>query len=147
MSPGIPHSSLQGQALGLVNQPILLQTLNYSEWLVGDCPGYNRMPDKGEGSRASTVNPSTPQPIRFDHLGDCPQKDTPRDANSDHQLSSCWPLRGQNCNQHRRDQGLPPPQSPSPSLDCGFESERSSVSMASSMSSPSDRSEGSQHPW
>ena len=32
------------------------------------------------------VNLLTPQPFRFDHLGDSPQKDTPGDANSDHQL-------------------------------------------------------------
>ena len=45
-----------------------------------------------------------------------------------------------------RDQRLPPPQLPSPSPDHGFESNRSSLSMASLMSSMSDRSEGSQHP-
>ena len=44
------------------------------------------------------VNLLTPQPFRFDQQGDSPQKDTPRDANSDHQLSPHWPLRGLNCN-------------------------------------------------
>ena len=51
-----------------------------------------------------------PQPFRFDQQGDSSQKDTPRDVNSDHQLSPHQPLRGWNCNRHRRDQGLPPPQ-------------------------------------
>ena len=55
-------------------------------------------------------------------------------------------LRGQNHNQHRRDQGLPPPQLPLPLPDHGFESDRSAVSTASLMSSLSDRSKGSQHP-
>ena len=37
------------------------------------------------------------------------------------------------------------PQTPSPSPDCGFDSSRSLVLMALSVSSQSDRSEGSQH--
>ena len=40
---------------------------------------------------------------------------------------------------------LPPPQLSSPSPDCKFKSDRSSVLTASLMSSLSDRSEGSQH--
>ena len=92
------------------------------------------------------VNPLTPQLFRFDHVGDSPQKDTPRNANSDHKLLPCQPLRGWNCHQHRREQGLPPPQLPLPSPDCRFKSDRSSVSTASSMSSLSDRSKGSWHP-
>ena len=101
---------------------------------------------KVRGPGHPCVNPSTPQPFLFDHLGDSPQKDTPRDANSDNQLSPHWPLRGQNHNQHRRDQGLSPPQLPLPSLDHRFKSDRSSVSTASLISSLSDRSEGSKHP-
>ena len=53
--------------------------------------------------------------------------------------------RGQNCNQCWRDWRLIPPQPPSPSLDHGFESNRSSVSTASLVMSQSDRSEGSWH--
>ena len=60
------------------------------------------------------------------------------------ELLPCWPPRGQNCNHCRRDQGLLPPQLPSPSLDHGFESDRSSVSTVSLMSL-SDRSKGSRH--
>ena len=102
---------------------------------------------KVRGSRHPHVNLSTPQPFRFDQQGDSPQKDTPRDANSDHQLSPHQPLRGQKCNWCRRDQGLPPPQPPSPSPDCRFESHRSSASMVSLMLSLSDSSKGSEHPW
>ena len=65
---------------------------------------------KARGPGHPHVNPWTPQPFRFDCLGDSPQKDTPRDANLDHQLSPHQPLRGQNCNQCRRDQGQPLPQ-------------------------------------
>ena len=56
------------------------------------------------------MNLLIPQPFRFDQQGDSPQKDTPRDVNSDHQLSSHQPLRGKNHNRCRRDQGLLPPQ-------------------------------------
>ena len=70
------------------------------------------------------LNPVTPKPFRFDHLRDSPQKDTPGDANSDHQLLPCQPLRGWNHNQCTRDQGLPPPQLPSPSPDHRFKSDK-----------------------
>ena len=100
---------------------------------------------KARGPGHPCVNLLTPLPFRFDQWGDCPWKDTPRVANSDHKLSPPWPPRGQHCNRHRRDQGLLPPQPPSPHPDCRFESDRSLVSIASSMSSLSDRSEGSQH--
>ena len=102
---------------------------------------------KARGPGHPHVNLLTSQLFRFNYLGDSPQKDTPGDANSDHQLPPHQPPRGQKHNQCRRDQGLPPPQPPSPSPDHGFESDRSSVSTASSMSSLSDRSKGSQHHW
>ena len=79
---------------------------------------------KARGPGHLHMNPLTPQLFRFDHVGDYPQKDTPGDANSDHQLSPHWPPRGQDHNQCRRDQRLPQPQLPLPSLDCGFESGR-----------------------
>ena len=101
---------------------------------------------KVRGPRHPHVNPSTPQPFRFDQRGDSPQKDIPGDANPDHKLLPHWPLRGQNCNRCRRDQGFLPPQPPLPSPDCGFESNRSSVLTTSLMSLLSDWSEGSQCP-
>ena len=101
---------------------------------------------KARGPRYAYMNPSTPQPFRFDRRGDSPQKDTPVDVNSGHELLPHCPPSGQNHNQHRRDQGQPSPQPPCPSHDCGFESDRSSVSMASLMLSLSDRSKGSRHP-
>ena len=92
------------------------------------------------------MNLLTPHPFRFDWRGDTPQKDAPIDADLGHQLSPHHPPRGQNWNWHRRDQGQPSPQPPSPSPNHGFESDRSSVSMASLMLSLSDRSEGSRCP-
>ena len=100
---------------------------------------------KVRGPGHPQVNLLTPKPFRFDWQGGSPQKDIPGYVISDHQLSPHWPLRDQNCNRHRRDQGLPPPQPPSLSLD--HESDRHSVLMASLMSSLSDRSEGIQCPW
>ena len=56
-----------------------------------------------------------------------------------------WPPRGWDHNRHRKDQRQPPPQLPLPSPDCRFESDRSSLSTASLMSSISDRLEGYWH--
>ena len=61
-------------------------------WAITECQIKVRAPGH------PCVNLSTPQLFRFNHLGDSLQKDTPRDANSDHQLSLHQPLRGQNCN-------------------------------------------------
>ena len=90
--------------------------------------------------------PTSPTTLQVWAPESSPIKDTSGDVGSDHQPSPCWPLRGWDCNRHWRDQR---PLSPwtSPSLDCGFESNRSSLSMAFSKSSRSDRSDGSWHPW
>ena len=53
---------------------------------------------KTRGPGCPHVNPLTSQPFRFNHSGDSPLKNTPGDANSDHQLLPHQPLRGQNCN-------------------------------------------------
>ena len=100
---------------------------------------------KARGPGHQHINLSALQPFRFDHPGNSPPKGHPRDANWDHWSLPHQPPRGWDCNWCRRDQMLPPPQLPLPSLDHGFESDRSLVLTASSMSSLSDRSEGSQH--
>ena len=61
---------------------------------------------KARGPGHPHVNPLSPQPFRFDQQGDSPQRDIPGDANSDHKLLPYPPLRGQNHNRCRRDQGL-----------------------------------------
>ena len=91
------------------------------------------------------VNLPAQQPFRFDCLRGPPIKDASGDGGSDCQPSPHWPWRGWDCNRHWRDQRPPSPQFPSPSLDHEFESNRSSLLMASLMSSGSDRSDRSQH--
>ena len=115
---------------------------DHSRRPMSNCPGCNRPLHKGKGARASRVNSSTQHPFRFDCPRGSPIKDTPRDGGSDCQSLLCQPPRGQDCNRCWRDQRLPLPQLPSPSLEWGLESDRSSLLMASSMS---DRSEGFWH--
>ena len=98
---------------------------------------------KGPGSPC--VNLLAQQPFRFDHPRSSPIKDTPGDCGSHCQPSPHWPPRGQDHNRHWRDQRPSSPQFPSPSLDRGFESDKRSLSMVSSMLSRSDRSDRSQH--
>ena len=56
-----------------------------------------------------------------------------------------WPSRGQEHNRHQRDQRPQSPRFPSPSPDCGFKSDRSSLSTMSLVSSRSYQSDGSRH--
>ena len=94
---------------------------------------------KARGPRHLHMNLLTPQPFRFDQKRDSPLKDTPKDVDSAYQLSPHHPPRGWNCNHYWRDQGWPSSHPLSPSPNCALESDRSSVSMASYMSSLSDR--------
>ena len=91
------------------------------------------------------VNPPAQQPFKFDQLRGSPIKDASWDGGSDHQPSPCQPPRGWDHNRCWRDQRPLSPQFPSPSLHHEFKSDRSSLSMASSMLSRSDRSDGSWH--
>ena len=101
---------------------------------------------KARGPGHPCVNPPAQQPFRFDCLWGSPIKDASRDVGSNCQPSLHWAPRCQDHDRCWRDQRHPSPQFPSPSLDHGFESNRHSLSMASSLSSRSDRSDGSQHP-
>ena len=103
------------------------------------------MPDRGKRVGVTTLTSFNPQPFRFYHPGDSPQKDCPRDASFGHQPSPHRLQRGQDNNWHGRDQRLLPPRSPSPSQDHGFESNWSSVLTASLVSSQSDGCEGCHH--
>ena len=101
---------------------------------------------KARGPGHPCVNLLAQQPIRFHPPRGSPMKDAHRDGGSDHQPSPHWPPRGQEHNRHQRDQRILSPQFPSPSPDCGFESDRSSLSTTSLKLSRSDRSDRSQHP-
>ena len=100
---------------------------------------------KARGPEHQHVNPLAQQPFRFDHPRGFPIKDASWDGGSNHQPSLHWPPRGWYCNRCWKDQRPLSPQFPLPSPDCGFKSNRSSLSMAFLMSSRSDRSDGSLH--
>ena len=102
---------------------------------------------KARGPGHPCVNLPVQQPFRFDCLRGSPVKDASGYGGSYHQPSPHWPPRGQDHNRCRRDQRPLSPQFPSPSLDWGFKSDRSSLLMASSMSFRTDRSDRSQDSW
>ena len=91
------------------------------------------------------VNPPAQQPFRFNTSRASPPEDqsaheVPKDRQTPQQ-----PFHGQGHNRRRRDWRLWSPRLPSPLPDWGFESDGSSISMASSISSQSDHSDGSRH--
>ena len=98
---------------------------------------------KARGPGCPHVNLPGQQPFWFNALRTSPPKDTSGDCGSDYPLSPRQPSRGQECNRRWRDQRPQLPQLPSPSPDCGFESNRSLLSTMSSMLSRSDWSDGS----
>ena len=142
----MPHSySLEwgtwvGKPAYLAADPMTTQE---GQWAITQAITDHQVKVRGLGH--PHVNPLTQQPFRFDYPRDSPMKDTPGDASSDHQPLPHWPSRGQDCNRHWRNQSQTLPWLQSPSTDHGFESDRSSLSMALSMSSMSDRSGGSWH--
>ena len=107
--------------------------------------GHNGPSSEGKRARTSMCKSASPAALQVWPSKRFPIKDTSGDGGSNCQPSPHWPSRGQDCNRHWRDQRPLSPQFPSPSLDWGFESDRSSLSMASSMSSRSDRSDRSQY--
>ena len=91
------------------------------------------------------VNLLAQQPFWFNVPRNSLLKDMPGDGGSDYQPSPYRPSIGCKCNRRWRDQRPQLPRFPLPSPDCGFESDRSSLLMASSMSSRSDHSDRSRH--
>ena len=96
------------------------------------------MLDKGEGPRGSMCESVNPTTVQIWLTGRFSPKGHPWRCQFRPSTITSMALRGWNHNQHRRDQGLPPPQSPLPSPDHGFESDRSLLSTVSSMSSLSE---------
>ena len=94
---------------------------------------------KARGPGHPHVNLPAQQPFWFNPLRSSPLKDMSEDGSSHYPPSPHWPTRGWEHNRHWRDQGPQSPLFPSPSPDCGFESDRSSLSTMSS------RSDGSRH--
>ena len=101
----------------------------------------NRVKARGPGH--PRVNLPAQQPFWFNALRTSPPKDVSGDHGSDYPQSPCRPSRGWEHNRRWRDQRPQSPRFSSPSPDHGFESDRSSLSTTSSMSSWSDHSDGS----
>ena len=110
------------------------------------CPSCNGSLSEGKGARTSTCKSTSPTTLQVWPSKRFPIKDASGDGGSDCQPLPHQPPRGWDCNRHWRDQRPPSPQFPSPSPDHLLKSNRSSLSMASSMLSRSDRSDGSWHP-
>ena len=100
---------------------------------------------KARGSGHLSVNLLAQQPFWFSAHRASPPKDVSGDCSSDYPQTPHHSSRGQECNRRRRDQRPQSPRFPSPSPDGGFKSDRSSLSMISSMLSRSDRLDGSRH--
>ena len=99
---------------------------------------------RGPGHPCSRL--TTPQPFWFYHGYQSPREKHIKDAGFEHWPPLHKPSWGRDHEQWQRNPRLLLPQFPSPSQDHGFESDRSSVLTASSVSLQSDRSEDSWHP-
>ena len=130
-----------GKSAYLATDPMTIQEVQWAiTQAVTDCWV------RAGGPEHPHVYPLAQQPFRFDHPRGSPIKDASGDSGSDCQPLPCQPPRGWDYNRHQRGHRPPSPWFPSPSPDHGFESDRSSLSMASSMSSRLDRSDRSWHP-
>ena len=111
-------------------------TIQEGKRAIAQAVSDNRVKVRGPG--CPRVNPPAQQPFWFSAQRTSPPKDVSGDCSSDYPQTPHQSSRGQECNRTRRDQRPQSPRFPSPSPDCGFESDRSSLSTMSSMSSRSD---------
>ena len=118
-------------------------TIQEGRWAIAQAITDHWVKVRGPGHPC--VNLLAQQPFRFDHPRGSPIKDASRMVALTINHHHVGPQGAKIDNRHWRDQRPLSPQFPSPSLDHGFESNRSSLSMASSMSSRFDRSDRSQH--
>ena len=98
---------------------------------------------KARGQGYPQVNPPAQQPFRFNTSRFSPPGDQSAHKVPEDRWTPQQPSQGQGCNRRRRDWRPRSPRFPSPSLDRGFKSDRSSISTAYSISSQSDCSDGS----
>ena len=121
-----------GKSAYLTADPMTLQEGKRAIiWAISD----HRVKARGPG--CPQVNPLVQQPFRFNTTRTSPPGDMSAHYSSDKGRTPRWPSQGQVHNRRWRDQQPQSPRFPSPSPDCGFESDRSSTSMASSVSSQS----------
>ena len=129
-----------GKLAYLTNDPMTIQE---GRRAIAQAVSDHRVKVRGPGH--PHVNPLAQQPFWFNVLRNSPPKDMSGDGGSDYQPSSCRPSRGCKCNRRWKDQRPRLPRFPLPSSDHGFDSDRSSLLMASSMSSRSVHSDRSRY--
>ena len=129
-----------GKSAYLTTNPMTIQE---GKQAIAQAISDNRVKARGPG--CPQVNLLAQQPFKFNTPRTSPPRDVSRDYSSDDQQTLQWPSQGQGHNRRQRDQQPWSPRFLSPSPDCGFESDRSSLSMTSSVSSRLDCSDGSRH--
>ena len=118
-------------------------TMQEGKRAIAQAVSDNRVKARGPG--CPCVNLLAQQPFSFNAHRTCLPKDMSGDCSSDYPWTPCQSPRGWEYNRRRRDQRPQSPRFPSPSPDFGFESDRSSLSMTSSMLFRSDHSDRSRH--
>ena len=129
-----------GKLANLTTDPV---TIHEGRRAIAQAMLDNRV--RARGSECPCVNLPAHQPFCFNPLRNSPPKDMLRDDGCNYPPSPCRPSRGYECNRWWKDWRPQLPRFPLPSLDHGFESNRSSLLMMSSMSSRSDCSDKSRH--
>ena len=127
-----------GKATYLTADPMTIQECKRA---IAQAVSDNRV--KASGLGCPCANPLAPQPILFNAHRASPLKDESGDCGSGYCQTPQQSSRGQEHNRRRRDQRPQSPRFPSPSPDHGFKSNRSSLSMTSSVLSRSDHSDRS----
>ena len=129
-----------GKAAYLTANPMTIQE---DKRAIAQAVSDNRVKARGLGHLHASL--PAQQPFRFNDHRASPLRDMSGDCSSDYPQTPYHSSRGQECNRRRRDQRPQSPRFPSPSLDCGFVSDRSSLLTTSSMSSRLDCLDGSRH--
>ena len=126
-----------GKAAYLTANPVTIQE---GKRAIAQAVSDNRVKARGLGHPCANL--LAQQPFQFNAHRASPPKDVSGDCSSDYPQTPHRSFRGQECNRKRRDQRPQSPRFPSPSPDYGFKSDRSSLSMMSSMLSRLDCSDG-----
>ena len=129
-----------GKATYLTANPITIQE---DKRAIAQAISDSRVKARGLGHPHAKL--PAQQPFWFNTHRDSPLKDVSGDCSSDYPQTPHHSSRGQEHNRRRRDQRPQSPRFPSPSPDHGFESDRSSLSMTSSMLSRLDCLDRSRH--
>ena len=116
-------------------------TIQEGKMAIAQAVSDNRVKVRGPG--CPQVNLPAQQVFKFNTQRTSPLKNVTRYYRSDNQWTPQWPSWGWGHHRRQRDQQPWSPRFPSLSPDCGFENDRSSWLIASSVSSQSDHSDRS----